>query len=145
MKYPNDFQLIRPNIGQGEDTIDSFSLLTSIINDLNYATFKFRLANSLPIIIGDFDTVKDCLKEFIIKAITNFSGFRGTCHILFREDLESSFLGYFIEESEETGASEDENHLADLVDVIYRFNLGICPEIQIGSKQQITESDTSSF
>ncbi|WP_439489909.1 hypothetical protein [Algoriphagus sp.] len=137
MKYPDDFQLIDPNIGQGEDTIDSFSLLTSIINDLNNVSFKFHLANSLPIIIGDFDTVKDCLKEFILKTITNFSEFRGTCHIVFREDLESSFLGYFIEESEVTEVQEDKNHLAELVDVIYGFNLGICAEVQIESKKTL--------
>ncbi len=135
MKYPDDFQLIHPSLGQGEDTIDSFSLLTSIINDLHSVSFKFRLANSLPIIIGDFDTVKDCFKEFILKAISNFSEFRGTCHILFREDLESSFLGYFIEESEVTWVPGDKNHLADLVDVIQGFNLGICPEAQIESKK----------
>lgn len=123
MIYPNDFQLSRPKVRQGENSIDSYALLVSIISEIENYSLQFHLDNSLPLIQGDSESLEEVFKGFVLNAINKFKEEKGTLHILYRKDLESSFLAFFIKD---LIPPQQESSISNLVDTITDFNLALC-------------------
>lgn len=123
MTYPNDFHLSRPKVRQGENSIDSYALLVSIISEIENYSLQFHLDNSLPLIQGDSESLEEVFKGFVLNAINKFKEEKGTLHILYRKDLESSFLAFFIKD---LIPPQQESSISNLVDTITDFNLALC-------------------
>lgn len=123
MTYPNDFHLSRPKVRQGENSIDSYALLLSIISEIENYNIQFHLDNSLPLINGDCVSLEEVFNGFVMNAVNKFKEEKGTLHILFRKDLESSFLAFFIKD---LIPPLQESSISNLVDTITDFNLALC-------------------
>lgn len=122
MTYPNDFHLSRPKVRRGENSIDSYALLLSIISEIENYNVQFHLDNSLPLIKGDCESLEEVFKGFVMNAISKFKEEKGTLHILYRKDLESSFLTFFIKD---LIPPLQESNISNLVDTITDFNLAL--------------------
>ena len=131
MTYPQDFKITYSKKEEVKDNIDSFKLLQSIISEIErntITTIRISLSNSLPIILGDLKSLTKTFKDFLVDAIDEFKGIKGTLHVIFREDLDSSFLGFFVQDQ---GFAEPENDMSSLVDTVSEFNLAFCKTLLI--------------
>ena|GEM_PF-3038116 len=141
MTYPQDFHLISSKKEEGKDTIDSFKLLQNIISEIErttITTIRISLSNSLPIILGDLKSLTKTFKDFLVDAIDEFKGIKGTIHVIFREKLDSSFLGFFIQDQ---GFAEPENDISSLVDTVSEFNLAFCKKL-LTEKESIVKNSS---
>ncbi|WP_192349232.1 hypothetical protein [Algoriphagus sp. Y33] len=123
MTYPNDFNLTCAKMEQRGYCIDSYALLSGIIENYN---IQFRLDNSLPIVNGDCELLEEAFKGFVLNAVSEFKDLKGTLHIVYRKDLESSFLAFFIQGSV---LPEDEKNVTNLVETITDLNFAICRKV----------------
>lgn len=126
MNYPEDFQLTFIKNEEAKDSIDSYQLLLNIITEIKETNIQIILDNSLPIILGDLQSLKRIFKAFLLQVVDVFKGNRGTLRILFRADLESSFLVFFIRDLD---LPEPEKDISCIVDTISNFNLALCKKL----------------
>ncbi|WP_057936242.1 hypothetical protein [Algoriphagus resistens] len=122
MIYPNDFQITNPLIEKGGNLVDSYALISHITDKLEDCNLHFYLDNCLPIISGNSEALERVFESFIGNAVDFFKEYNGTLHIIFRQDLNSSFLTYFIRDF----IPVREKGMADLIETITEFNLAMC-------------------
>ncbi|MDR7129524.1 hypothetical protein J2X69_001869 [Algoriphagus sp. 4150] len=118
-------------MGQGVNHIDSYALLSNLISIIENPNLQIHLDNSLPLIDGDCESLEEIFKEFLMNAINEFKENEGTLHITYRDDLHSSFLAFFIQDS---SLPEEEKSVSNLVDTVNDFNFAICRKLIIKKK-----------
>lgn len=126
MKYPQDFEITYSKKEEGNHTIDSYKILQNIIREIEITTVRVSLGNSLPIILGDIKSLTKTFKDFLLDAVDELKDNKGILHIIFREDLDSSFLCFFVQDQ---GFAEPENDISSLVNTVSEFNLAFCKKI----------------
>ena len=136
MTFPQDFQITYTKIDEGQDSVDSFSLIESTIRENEKYSIQFILDNSLPIIKGDQKIIKPILRDFVISAIEEFKDKKGTLHFRYRRDLDLSILVFFTQ-----NLLFNRDTASNIIDCISDLNLAICKKTLNEGELNITRND----
>ncbi len=123
MLNQNNLNLIYSGFSDEDRIIDSYELIKGILVQFEgQASFDIKVDNTLPIIKGDLNIMKETFTKFIEKVIQSLNGYTGKVNII---NIKSPRTWVFAFQSDDFNSGHQDTLETSQIDILNKYTIEI--------------------